>query len=201
MRSAILKSRRHQSFFRHGPQPLGPRQPTTISRASVRRYTTRALDTGNRSAKGVWSACKGASRTDRCPAWPGIDSTDSSAARPPFTGLQRINIRWKVQGLRFARPERAGVAQRILGGHAKCLWCRRLACQACRPEARTTIDPIGLRFHLLLLLMRDLSESAIQLADDLLGDVVSRIGVDDRAIQGVRQIVGLGVGTGAPERP
>jgi hypothetical protein len=34
------------------------------------------------------------------PAWPGIDSTDSSADRPPLTGLQRINIRWKAQGLR-----------------------------------------------------------------------------------------------------
>jgi hypothetical protein len=37
------------------------------------------------------------------PAWPGIDSTDSSAGRPPLTGLQRINIRWKAQGLRFSR--------------------------------------------------------------------------------------------------
>ena len=45
------------------------------------------------------------SRTDRSPAWPGIDSTDSSADRPPLTGLKRINIRWKAQGLRFSRPE------------------------------------------------------------------------------------------------
>jgi hypothetical protein len=30
---------------------------------------------------------------------------DSSADRPPLTGLQRINIRWKAQGLRFSRPE------------------------------------------------------------------------------------------------
>ena len=29
----------------------------------------------------------------------------SSADRPPLTGLQRINIRWKAHGLRFSRPE------------------------------------------------------------------------------------------------
>src|SRR5271157_6184794 len=48
------------------------------------------------------------SQTDRSPAWPRIESTDSSADRPPLTGPQHINIRWKAQGLRFPRPEAQG---------------------------------------------------------------------------------------------
>ena len=50
------------------------------------------------------------SRADRSPAWTGIDSTDSSAGRPPLTGLQRINIRWKAQGLRFRDQRRCSRA-------------------------------------------------------------------------------------------
>jgi hypothetical protein len=37
------------------------------------------------------------SRTDRRLAWLGIDSSDSSADRPPLTGPQRITIRRKAQ--------------------------------------------------------------------------------------------------------
>ena len=62
------------------------------------------------------------SRTDRSPAWRGIDSTDSPEARLPLTGLQRINIRWTGQGLRF-RDQREGVAQQFLDR-----WSRSTVC-------------------------------------------------------------------------
>ena len=72
---------------------------------------TRVGDTGKQSSEGACSASEG-SQTDRSPAWPGIESTDSSADRPPLTGPQHINIRWKRKDCDF-RDRGAGVAEQI----------------------------------------------------------------------------------------
>jgi len=77
---------------------------TFLLRASVRRHR-RALRIRATKAARVRARVQRCSRIDRSPAWSGIDSMDSSADRPPLTGLQCINIRWKAQGLRFSRPE------------------------------------------------------------------------------------------------
>jgi hypothetical protein len=34
-----------------------------------------------------------------------VNSTNSSADKPPSPGARRINIGWKTQGVRFPRPE------------------------------------------------------------------------------------------------
>ena len=78
------------------------RSPGSLARRSD--TPTRVGDTGKQSSEGVFRVQR-RSQTDRSPAWPGIESTDSSADRPPLTGPQHINIRWKAQGLRFPRPE------------------------------------------------------------------------------------------------
>jgi hypothetical protein len=65
---------------------------------------TRAEDTGNQSPKGAWSACKGAAGPTEPPLGPESIQLDSSEDRPPLTGLQRINIRWKGKDC-FSRPE------------------------------------------------------------------------------------------------
>ena len=73
-------------------------------RASV-RHTDARWGYGQAKLRGRVFRVQRRSQTDRSPAWPGIESTDSSADRPPLTGPQHINIRWKAQGLRFPRPE------------------------------------------------------------------------------------------------
>ena len=80
------------------------RLPGRSSRASV-RHTDARWGYGQAKLRGRVFRVQRRSQTDRSPAWPGIDSTDSSADRPPLTGPQHINIRWKAQGLRFPRPE------------------------------------------------------------------------------------------------
>ena len=52
------------------------------------------------------------SRTPRSPAWPGIDSTNSSADRLPLSGTQRVNIRWKAREYcAFRDQRRSGCAR------------------------------------------------------------------------------------------
>ena len=75
-----------------------------LLRASV-RHTDARWGYGQAKLRGRVFRVQRRSQTDRSPAWPGIESTDSSADRPPLTGPQHINIRWKAQGLRFPRPE------------------------------------------------------------------------------------------------
>src|SRR5271166_5562121 len=91
--------------------PLELRFPAThlsfLLRASV-RHTDARWGYGQAKLRGCVFRVQRRSQTDRSPAWPGIDSTDSSADRPPLTGPQHINIRWKAQGLRFPRPEAQG---------------------------------------------------------------------------------------------
>jgi hypothetical protein len=74
-------------------------------------------------------------RADRNPAWPGIGSTDSSADRLPFSGSQRINIRWKAQSLRFPRPKaQEEVASLCTGDHRGPLVFVRLLSQGQLPQ-------------------------------------------------------------------
>jgi len=75
-----------------------------LLRAPV-RHTDARWGYGQAKLGGLVFRVQRRSQTDRSPDWPGIDSTDSSADRPPLTGPQHINIRWKEQGLRFRRPE------------------------------------------------------------------------------------------------
>ncbi len=89
----------------HAGRPVRPRQMRTRSGLGSRPT---GLD------RTSCSACKGASRTDRSPAWPGIDSTDSSADGTSLTGPQRTNIRWKARGLRLPRPEAQDSPNRLV---------------------------------------------------------------------------------------
>jgi hypothetical protein len=89
---------------RRSPRSRARASPITTLRASV-RHTDARWGYGQAKLRGCVFRVQRRSQSDRSPAWPGIDSTDSSADRPPVTGPQRINIRWKAQGLRFPRPE------------------------------------------------------------------------------------------------
>src|SRR5271157_5708563 len=105
LRNAMGQSDMHVKRHRIGlAVSKHSRRLKCAERASV-RHTDARWGYGQAKLRGCVFRVQRRSQTDRSPAWPGIGATDSSADWPPLTGPQRINIRWKAQGLRFPRPE------------------------------------------------------------------------------------------------